>query len=303
MIACSSVWILLLCVCSVSLCCDAGFSGGFAKKKPPTNKKSKKKIFREQKPIRSLDADAATLKTVQLGGGNSVDIYVPPNRLEDGIVVEGGNVKIDDPKQFVEDFYGSGDVIWPSSLHLARLVANCPSFVANKRVIDIGCGLGLASAAAHLAKPTSIAVSDLDDGVMDLAMRTLENMNKNNNVPLDKCRIDWLKKETWPVAKSGSSSCIFDVVLASDVLFNKDSIQHFAELVAHCLLMPPSTSNDDQEDASSSSRALIVDPANRPHRDLFVKCCQKAGLVAVPTPFPGQEKDFVLINVLPSDEV
>ena len=47
--------------------------------------------------------------------------------------------------------YGAGDVIWPASEAFARLVAHVPSLVKGKRVIDVGCGLGLVSVAAILS--------------------------------------------------------------------------------------------------------------------------------------------------------
>ena len=38
--------------------------------------------------------------------------------------------------------YGAGDVVWPASVALARLLAHVPSFSAGLRVLELGCGLG-----------------------------------------------------------------------------------------------------------------------------------------------------------------
>ena len=52
--------------------------------------------------------------------------------------------------------YGAGDVIWPASEAFASLVAHVPSLVKGKRVIDVGCGLGLVSAAAILSEAKGV---------------------------------------------------------------------------------------------------------------------------------------------------
>ena len=56
--------------------------------------------------------------------------------------------------------YGAGDVIWPASEAFASLVAHVPSLVKGKRVIDVGCGLGLVSAAAILSENAFSASSE-----------------------------------------------------------------------------------------------------------------------------------------------
>ena len=63
--------------------------------------------------------------------------------------------------------YGAGDVIWPASEAFARLVAHVPSLVKGKRVIDVGCGLGLVSVAAILSEAQAVLGGRRRRGVED----------------------------------------------------------------------------------------------------------------------------------------
>jgi len=241
----------------------------------------------------------ANLETIQLGPHKSVHIWIPPNELE------GSR---DETSKFMKnkanlleayaDFRGTGDVIWPSALHLARLVANCPSFVSGKRVLDLGCGLGLVSLAAILGGPSELTLCDVDKSVLEMAWKSCASAadqitgeeNTNNPCSLFKLELDWRNPATWP--EKGS----VDVVLASDILYDEDATLHVNRLITHLL-------GDDYLLATSTNgptgRALIVDPISRSNRDAFAGQALQAGLTAGMAPFPGQENEFVLINVTP----
>ena len=141
-----------------------GGGGGFGAAKPPP------------------PSNQPELKEIVLGPAKTVYINVPPNQLAPE------QMNREDVKKFAAapagsaaraalldkfgEYRGRGDVIWPSSLQLGRLIANCPSFVAGRRCIDLGCGLGLASLATLLGKPSHLALSDIDEEVLRLAVRS-----------------------------------------------------------------------------------------------------------------------------------
>ena len=268
----------------------AGFGATGGKSKLGSNKKqrrNKKSGSKTQKPASSPEK-----KTILLGPDRSVNIWVPPNVLEDDRQQIAKFTTAAASSSLLDEYgtyRGTGDVIWPSAYHLARLIANCPSFVSDRRVLDLGCGLGLTSLASILGRPTSLTLSDIDESVLDWAMKScteeLDN-NPTNNIPLQRLAMDWSNSSTWMVEKG-----TFDVVLASDVLYDEDAADHVATLVSHALL--------SRDDDNTLKRALVVDPSNRPNREAFVTNLAKHGLLAEPVPFPGQEKDFVLINVTP----
>jgi SAM-dependent methyltransferase len=313
----NAYYLILLLVWDLLYSCSAfagfGASGGNKqqpnKNKPPAEKKrrdNKDKGGGNNHPTKQPSPSSSSppqKKTITLGPNKSVEIWVPPNALEDGDSGElskfASAAASSSLLQDYASYRGTGDVIWPSALHLSRLVANCPSFVTDRRVLDLGCGLGLASLAVLLGNPTTLALSDIDETVLDWAMKSCEDHwsdtnnnndhNNHNSAPLQRLPMDWSDPSTWMTEKGA-----FDVVLASDVLYDTEATEHVAKLLAHVLL----GSGDDDDDDDVLKRALIVDPANRPYRDAFVEHAAKNGLLAAPVPFPGQD-EFVLINVTP----
>ena len=255
-------------------------------------------------------SDQPELQEIILGPAKTVYINVPPDQLAPDQI----NKK--DMKNFASasagssaraallDKYGElrgrGDVVWPSSLQLARLVANCPSFVAGRRCIDVGSGLGLASLAILLGKPSKLVVSDIDEEVLRLAIRScaeqIQVMPKPSIKSVERLKLDWSDSSTWPKTKGE-----FDFACASDVLYDADAAVHLAKLLSYLLVAEEgsvATSNIGEDGEDVTGRALIVDPSNRENRDKFVEEAAKNGLDAEVIPFPGDKDDeFKLISV------
>ena len=266
-----------------------GGGGGFGAAKPPP------------------PSNQPELKEIVLGPAKTVYINVPPNQLAPE------QMNREDVKKFAAapagsaaraalldkfgEYRGRGDVIWPSSLQLGRLIANCPSFVAGRRCIDLGCGLGLASLATLLGKPSHLALSDIDEEVLRLAVRSctefLEVMPEASTNSVERLKLDWADETTWPQTKGN-----FEFVCASDVLYDESAAVHIARLLSHLLGEGSrDTTGSGENGEEFISRALIVDPANRENRDKFVEEAAKNGLEAEALPFPGDEDEFVLISV------
>lgn len=70
--------------------------------------------------------------------------------------------------------YGAGDIVWPASIALARMLAHVPSLTAEKRVLELGCGLGTAGLAAASAGAASVLLTDRDQAVLDCAHEAIE---------------------------------------------------------------------------------------------------------------------------------
>ena len=287
-------------LCNIVLPCGGFASRGFGQNSSKGN--GLKKKGRSKKKISVEKEESSEIQTIELGPGKSVNILIPPNKLENEIakkdITKFASTSRKKRSKLLQEFgtyRGSGDVIWPSSLHLSRLIANCPSFIDNRRVIDIGCGLGLASLATLLGEPSRLVLSDVDENVLDHAMQSCTQMiqtdkDDKNIKEIERMQIDWFDKSTWPDERGS-----FDTILASDVLYDEEAAVNLSALIAHLLL--PSKPTEDE--TLVSSRALIVDPSNRLHRDTFTINAAKNGLQAEVVPFPGQEEDFVLINVTP----
>jgi predicted nicotinamide N-methyase len=201
-------------------------------------------------------------------------------------IVDGGTLLFEAPTR---DLLGAGDVVWPATLALARLLIHCPSFVAGLNVLELGAGLGLPSCAAAAAGATSVTVTDADAELVLFAHKSVA-MNlapEQTGCDIRAVRADWTHVPgDWP------SRPIIDVVIASDVLYDGALAADVAGVIAHYLLAsrPP---------GSVLPRALVADPKQRDHRAVFAAKCASLGLECQVTDLPGPE-DCLLLCVTPA---
>lgn len=107
------------------------------------------------------------------------------------------------------DTFPYGLLLWPSALALAERLAAEPSLVAGRRVLEIGAGVGLPGLAAqHLG--ASVTQTDYQDAPLMLARR---NAARNGVTGIVYRTLDW---------RQPPALAPFDVVLASDVLYERD---------------------------------------------------------------------------------
>ena len=117
------------------------------------------------------EVDGAELNVIDLGQGKSVSLYVPTNVAEvEGAVSAGGVQDLLDT--YKDALYGAGDVVWPASIALGRLIAHCPSLVQGKSVLEIGSGLGLCGCVAAHAGASRVVMTDVDGDMLQLAAKS-----------------------------------------------------------------------------------------------------------------------------------
>lgn len=144
-----------------------GGSDGVANVKNGKNKK-KPKLEKLKVGAKGKGSAAdATLKEIDLGQGKSVMLYTP-NDVAD-LDVAADRISLETLESFRDELYGAGDVVWPASMALARLVAHCPSLVKGKRVLEVGAGLGLVGNVAAQAGAAEVLMVDYDPEVLELA--------------------------------------------------------------------------------------------------------------------------------------
>ncbi|MDO6385252.1 MULTISPECIES: methyltransferase [unclassified Uliginosibacterium] len=130
-------------------------------------------------------------------------------------------------------------LLWPSGQILARLMAE--RIVTTERILELGCGLGLASLVAH-RRGADITASDFHPLA---ASFLLENLRLNAMSALPFVRTGWQDDCT----ELGR----FGLIIGSDVLYERDEAGVLPAFI--------------ERHAYAQAEVLIVDPdrGNRPH--------------------------------------
>ncbi|KAK9906788.1 hypothetical protein WJX75_008015 [Coccomyxa subellipsoidea] len=155
---------------------------------------------------------------------------------------------------------------WPSAVALAKLILQQPSIVADRRVCEVGAGLGIASIAAALAGAKEVVMTDREPLALECALRSAAasgitnvaafqdtSLSSNFRAQVRGELLDWTQPYTGPK---------FDVVLACDVLYEDFSVEPVGELLPQLL--------------SCSGCVLLADPSERTrhNREYFVDMMQ-----------------------------
>ncbi len=113
-------------------------------------------------------------------------------------------------------------VIWSSATALARYIAE--RNLSGKRVIELGCGVGLPSVVA-LDRGAEVTATDHYEIAMEFAR---QNAKTNTRRELATAHLDW---HSPTVVGSGR----FDLVLAADVLYEERNVPALAALIPSLL--------------------------------------------------------------------
>ena len=143
-------------------------------------------------------------------------------------------------------------VLWRSGVALARELATTD--LRGRRVVELGCGLGLPSIVAARAGAEVLA-TDTEPEALELVERSAAE----NGVRVRTARADWTSPD--PLVARGP----FDLVLAADVLYERTSV---APLLA---LLP-----------RLAAEAWLADPG-RPAADAFLEQAAEAWDVTTST--------------------
>jgi predicted nicotinamide N-methyase len=145
---------------------------------------------------------------VELGGGLSLSILRPPD----------ADALIDESKFDEQEFLPYWAELWASGVALARHVAAID--VAGKRVVELGCGLGLPSLAAAL-RGADVFATDWAEDAIELLRRNAER----NGAELRVEHASWSEPE--PVLRDTP----WDVVLGADLLYEERNAEQLATLL------------------------------------------------------------------------
>ena len=113
-------------------------------------------------------------------------------------------------------------VIWPSAIALARCISKRD--LSGKRVIELGCGVGLPSVLA-LNRGAEVTATDHYTVALEFARH---NAKANTGRELETAHLDWH-------SPTGNGLGKFDLVLAADVLYEERNVPALAALVPDLL--------------------------------------------------------------------
>jgi predicted nicotinamide N-methyase len=189
--------------------------------------------------VRDLERRFRTVVTTVSLGARSVDIVHPASAEE---LISAEEFAADERLPYWAD-------LWPSAFVLARRVAAMAG--GGRRLLELGCGAGLVSVAAAAA---GFAVT-ATDYYADALRFARVNAARNAGVQIAARLADW---RDWP-----ADLARFDVVLASDVLYERPYAAAVAGVFARAL--------------AESGVGLVADPG-RVAASAFAAECESRGL-------------------------
>lgn len=150
-------------------------------------------------------------------------------------------------------------MLWPSGLQLAKKIVKRPVDTEQK-ILEIGCGLGLASLMAHRLG-ANVTASDRHP----MAQHFLNKNTKNNVLPKMRYKHgQWGLDQAISLQDTGAPlvSERYDLVMGSDLLYDPSSPEQVAAFI-------------DQV-AATNSEVWVMDP-NRGYRNQFTRLMAKYG--------------------------
>ncbi len=147
--------------------------------------------------------------------------------------------------------------VWPSGLQLAAAMAMRP-MLAGESILEIGCGLALASLVCH-RRGSLVTASDIHPLA---GAFLLENLKLNELSPMRYCNGNWSEDAADAPEGAPRVQGRFDLIIGSDVLYERDDGGALAAFI--------------QRHALPACEVWIVDP-NRGNRPAFTRALAALG--------------------------
>jgi ETFB lysine methyltransferase len=128
-------------------------------------------------------------------------------------------------------------VVWDSSIVLAQYLLTLD--IANKRILEVGCGIGLCSLLLNKRHADITATDQHPEAAAFLA----ENVKLNHDQPIPFVRTDW--------AEQSAELGMFDLIVGSDLLYEPDHVALLADFI--------------EQHAKPTCLIILVDPGRGFH--------------------------------------
>jgi predicted nicotinamide N-methyase len=193
-------------------------------------------------------------KDIQLSFNHiTIDLTVIENldELFDALVNKGS-----DHPDVVDERIPYWADLWASAIGLSQYLVDNSSLVQNKKVLEIGCGLGLPAILAGKLGAKETIVTDYLPEALDFAQ-----LNWERNLPIDSAQFDVLDWRNIPENyKNTPPQYKPDILLAADVAYEKRAFEPLLDAFEH-LVKPEGT-------------ILIAEPNRYISKDFFEKLGQ-----------------------------
>lgn len=151
---------------------------------------------------------------------------------------------------FAEDLCPYFGVLWPSSIALSEFIGEHPELVKGKKVLELGCGLGLPSLVSSYLGGEVLA-TDYHPDVEEYYLRNC----RHSSVASSYKRLNW-RESTEDIGK-------FDIVIGSDVLYES---KHSREVASGLIRF-----------IKPGGKILLSDPL-RPYLQGFLAAMKEEGM-------------------------
>ncbi|HMG14937.1 MAG TPA: methyltransferase domain-containing protein [Saprospiraceae bacterium] len=141
--------------------------------------------------------------------------------------------------------------LWPSSIALSKYLVNEIKDLSNKRVLEIGCGLGLTGITAGIINAKVIMTDYLEEALIIAK----QNWSLNLNIEPELRKLDW----RYPDLQYQS-----DLILAADVLYEKRTHPYIADFIQQ-MLVP-------------GGMVLLADPGRSASKDFFLNYADRLSI-------------------------
>ncbi len=133
-----------------------------------------------------------------------------------------------------EKYDATGHCVWTGAFLLIQCMAEILEIVPtkNKRIIELGCGTGIGGLAVYFAsrdaKPQTVCFTDADPAALDVCRRNAELNGLEQSTDYS------IQEVTWGEGDISKTTEFFDVVLATDVLYEVDLCDPLFTTVSQC---------------------------------------------------------------------
>lgn len=140
-------------------------------------------------------------------------------------------IKLQCSDDVLED--GTGSCLWDAGVVLAEVLLARPQLVREKRVVELGAGIGLTSICAHLCWPKELRVTDGNAG----ALATCKANFRRNGLLGDDGQSIRIEQMDWEDIMAGAvgGAVEADVILAADVVYDPRAVHELVGAIASVL--------------------------------------------------------------------